>query len=94
MVVFREFLWSLVPIIGVTMDKVIEKIVRFAIGAFRSETIRLNGVLVVVWAALVDSGIITQIVESNPAVLGYLLTAQSVLNMILRAKTDKPLSDR
>lgn len=63
-------------------------------GMMRSETIRFNGIIFVVWTWAVESGLVAQLLEANPNILTVLVYVATIVNAILRVKTDKPLTDR
>jgi len=63
---------------------------RVILGGLRSNTVQVNGLLAVIWSALLNSDMIT----SNPEYTAILGGVSALVNIILRAKTDKALSER
>ena len=70
------------------------KILPFVRGLFRSETIRFNGLFLAVWTWAVESGLVSQLLEANPNIMSVLVYAATIINMVLRAKTDTSLTER
>lgn len=58
--------------------------------ASRSNTIQINSLLLAVWTALLQ----TDFIQSNPDYLAIMAGIQSVVNILLRFKTSKPISER
>jgi len=63
---------------------------RSLLGATRSNTMRGNGLLAIVWGALIQSDLIT----SNPEYVVLTSAVTILFNMFMRTRTSKPLSKR
>jgi len=63
---------------------------RTLLGAAKSNTMRGNGLLAVVWGALIQSDLIT----SNPEYVTIAAAVSVLFNMFMRTRTDKALSER
>lgn len=59
-------------------------------GAAKSNTVQVNAIFLAIWAAFVN----TDFVQSNPDLVQIVAGIQAVINILLRFKTDKPLSQR
>ena len=66
------------------------KFLRTMLGAVKSNSNQFNGILGIVWAALIKSDLIT----SNPELVTITAAISIVGNWLMRAKTKKPLSER
>lgn len=66
------------------------KLLQIMLGAAKSNTIQVNGIFLAIWSALVSSDFI----QSNPDFVQIVVGIQAVINLLLRFKTDKPLSQR
>lgn len=63
---------------------------RSLLGATRSNTMRGNGLLAIIWGALIQSDLIT----SNPEYVVLTSAVTILFNMFMRTRTSKPLSKR
>lgn len=63
---------------------------RVLLGAAKSNTVQVNSILAVIWGAVLNSELIT----SNPEYTAILGGVSALINIFLRMKTDKPLSER
>lgn len=59
-------------------------------GAAKSNTVQVNGLLGVIWAAILNS----EVIQSNPEMTAILGGVSALINVLLRFKTSKPLSER
>lgn len=59
-------------------------------GASKSNTVQVNGILLAIWTAVLNSDLI----QGNPEYVAILGGVQALINIILRFKTSKPLSER
>lgn len=59
-------------------------------GAARSNTVQFNALFLAIWSAVLQ----TDFIQSNPDYVAIMGGIQAVLNILLRAKTKKPLSER
>lgn len=59
-------------------------------GAAKSNTVQFNAIFLAIWAAVVN----TDFVQSNPDLVQIVAGIQAVVNILLRFKTDKPISQR
>lgn len=59
-------------------------------GAARSNTVQINAILLAVWTAVMNS----EIIQANPDLVQVMAGVQALVNIILRFKTKKPLSER
>lgn len=66
------------------------KFMRFIVGSMRSNSNQFNGIMVAIWAALSQSDFIA----SKPEYVAIFGGIQAVMNILLRAKTKKPLTER
>lgn len=64
--------------------------VKLIVGAAKSNTVQFNSIMMAIWAALAQ----TEFIQSNPDYLAILGGIQAIVNILLRAKTDKPLTQR
>ena len=64
--------------------------VKLIVGAAKSNTVQFNSIMVAIWAALAQM----EFIQSNPDYLAVLGGIQAIVNIFLRAKTDKPLTQR
>jgi hypothetical protein len=63
---------------------------RLIVGAGRSNTNQFNGILALVWGALLNSDLIT----TNPEYVTVTAAVSILGNWLLRFKTKSPLSER
>lgn len=59
-------------------------------GAAKSNTVQINSILLAIWAALMN----TEFIQGNPDLVQIMVGIQSLVNIILRFKTSKPLAER
>lgn len=59
-------------------------------GAARSNTVQLNSIFLMIWAALGTS----DLVQNNPDLAAVFAGVQAVVNILLRFKTKVPLDQR
>lgn len=59
-------------------------------GALKSNTVQVNSLLGIIWAAVLNS----EMIQSNPEYTAILGGVSALINIILRFKTKKPLEDR
>lgn len=59
-------------------------------GASKSNTVQFNAIMLAVWTAIFNS----DLVQSNPEYVAILGGLQALVGIILRWKTDTPLSSR
>lgn len=59
-------------------------------GAAKSNTIQINALLLAIWSAVLQ----TEFIQSNPDLVAIMGGVQAIINMLLRVKTSKPLSER
>lgn len=59
-------------------------------GAAKSNTVQINGILLAIWAAVMN----TEMIQSNPDLVQIMAGVQALVNILLRFKTSKPLSER
>lgn len=65
-------------------------LVRTLLGSLRSNTVQVNGLLAVIWGALLNS----EMIQSNPEYTAIMGGISALINILLRFKTSKPLSER
>jgi hypothetical protein len=63
-------------------------------GAMKSSTVQVNGGFLGILLMLMQSDAFNGIISKNPEYAAIALGVQSLLNIILRAKTKKPLTER
>jgi hypothetical protein len=66
------------------------KFVELMIGAAKSNTVQFNAVFLAIWAAILNA----DFVQGNPDLVQALMGVQAIVNLLLRFKTNKPLSQR
>lgn len=66
------------------------RFVKLITGAVRSDTMKFNGILAAVWAALYQSDLI----QTNPEYVAIFGGISALVGLFLRAKTSKPLTER
>lgn len=59
-------------------------------GAAKSNTVQINAILLAIWTAVMN----TELIQSNPDLVQIMAGVQAVINILLRFKTKKPLSER
>ena len=59
-------------------------------GAAKSNTVQINGILLAIWAAVMNS----EMIQANPDLVQVMAGVQAIVNILLRFKTKKPLSER
>lgn len=59
-------------------------------GAAKSNTVQINSILLAVWAAVLN----TEFIQSNPDLVQLMAGVQAAVNIFLRFKTSKPLTER
>lgn len=59
-------------------------------GAAKSNTVQINAILLAIWTAVMN----TELIQSNPDLVQIMAGVQAVVNILLRFKTKKPLSER
>lgn len=67
---------------------------RTLLGAAKSNTMQTGGLFLILWTAVYQSDFIRELVVSNPEYAALAGGLNAVLMLLLRVKTDKPLSDR
>ena len=65
-------------------------LVRLIKGALKSNTVQVNGVLLAIWTAIMN----TEMIQSNPDLVQIMAGVSALVNILLRFKTSKPLSQR
>ena len=63
-------------------------------GALKSSTMQVNGGILGILLMLLQSDAFNTIVSKNPEWVAIALGVQSVVNILLRIKTKKPLAER
>ena len=59
-------------------------------GAAKSNTVQVNSLLLAIWAAVMN----TDMIQSNPDLVQIMAGVSALVNIFLRFKTKKPLSER
>ena len=59
-------------------------------GAARSNTVQINGILLAIWTAVMN----TEMIQSNPDLVQVMGGVMALVNIILRFKTKVPVSER
>lgn len=59
-------------------------------GLLRSNTVQINALILAVWTALINSDMI----QANPDIVQIMVGVQSLINILLRMKTNKPIKER
>lgn len=59
-------------------------------GAAKSNTVQVNSLLAIIWSAVINS----EMIQSNPEWTAILGGVSALINVFLRFKTSKPLSER
>lgn len=62
----------------------------FLKGLLRSNTVQINALILAVWTALIN----TDMIQSNPDLVQVMVGVQALINILLRLKTTKPISNR
>jgi len=63
---------------------------RVLMGGLKSNTVQVNSILAVIWGAVLNSDVIS----TNPEYTAILGGVSALINIFLRVKTEKPLSQR
>jgi len=63
---------------------------RFLLGAAKSNSIQVQGIFAVMWGAILKA----EVIQTNPEYAAILGGLQAIIAVLMRAKTDKPLSER
>lgn len=59
-------------------------------GAVKSNTVQVNSLLLAIWAAVMN----TDMIQSNPDLVQVMAGVSALVNILLRFKTSKPISER
>jgi hypothetical protein len=59
-------------------------------GAAKSNTVQINGILLAIWAAVLNS----ETIQANPDMVQIMAGVSALVNILLRFKTKKALADR
>jgi hypothetical protein len=59
-------------------------------GAAKSNTVQINGILLAIWAAVMN----TEMIQSNPDLVQVMAGVSALVNILLRFKTKVPISER
>ena len=59
-------------------------------GSVRSNTVQVNSIILAIWSAIQGS----EFVQSNPDIASIMVGVTAVVNLFLRFKTKKPISQR
>ena len=65
-------------------------LVKLITGAAKSNTVQFNAIMLAIWTAIAQS----EFIRSNPEYAAIIGGIQAVINLILRAKTKQPLTNR
>jgi len=66
------------------------KFLAFVKQAAKSNTVQVNSLLLAIWTAAMN----TEMIQSNPDLVQVMGGAMALVNILLRFKTKKPISER